>query len=826
MPTQYHSPASMTLLTSVGSRLCAKRHIRDVDGIITTVGYDAERRWIPNCVTVADFPALARLVSNLSGRTHTCVIRGALRDGVDADAAGIPRISNDRGSLRAPFEEVARSWVAFDYDDPADFTRAGQILGSLPNYFHDVQCVVQYTSSHGLPGVRLRVRLWFLLSAPVTSVGWRRICANWSVQPDAALFRAVQPHYTAAPMFQGMDDPVPQRVVLVDGTWPVVDVSSIPEDVRLAVTPPGGVGIMAPVDFAPCNAQIRSAIERILSQRTSGSRHHHAGGVAHELRGLGCDTATALQVIGRVIRAPGGDENAGRDPAPHEIEDWWGEADLAYRNGTLATDNPPLALLFGDEPVPAPTPEQAAANAGANQAVTDDDTEFVWGEDIRANAVRYLRHYHRGTHIIHWNGVDYTFDGRCWRGLEHSTVLGMRVLRDTTLSVKKANETTAMIRSLRLFENLAPPCLLSSGIALPGHIAFTNGYLNQADVTQQHPVLRPHTDDHFILSTLRVAYDPTAVCPVFDRYLASCFPNDLDSIRLVAQMMGYLMVPDNRFQKMFALTGRPASGKSTLTRVISSILGPESMTSTQLAAASTNFGAASWIGKLACVISEANEGGAGMGDRSREVAPQLVDLLKSITGGDEVQLDRKNLPPFVGRLPLRFLLVCNNMPRLIDQSGAFMRRLVLLHFAQSFEANPDETLDVRLGAELQGIVNFALRGLRDLYTEGKFTTPDSSRAVIESCRRQTSPIRGFCEDCLQVVAGATTPNNEIYEAYRAWCRNAGRHPQNREAVIPQIADTLHCTLVRPRGAEGERLRSLLGARLTPEGVSLRAGGGF
>ena len=208
-----------------------------------------------------------------------------------------------------------------------------------------------------------------------------------------------------------------------------------------------------------------------------------------------------------------------------------------------------------------------------------------------------------------------------------------------------------------------------------------------------------------------------------------------------------------------------------------------------------------------------------MGDAARGVAPQLVDLLKAVTGEDEVQLDRKGLPPFVGKLPLRFLIVCNTMPRLIDQSGAFMRRMVLLNFQQSFEANPDETLDARLAQELPGIVNFALRGLKDLYTERRFTQPDSGRAVLETCRRQTSPIRAFCEDCLEPAEAPTPPvkTTEVYDAYRAWCAHAGRQPINRESFIPLVADHLRTTVARSRVGGDARSRVLLGFKLSLEG---------
>ena len=105
----------------------------------------------------------------------------------------------------------------------------------LPDPFPEAACVVQATSGCGFkPG--LRYRLWFVLSRALHG----REIEAWCARPelDPATLRDVEPIYTARPIIEGVPDPVPQRIVLLDGLSEVVEV---PE--RLPTTPrPGTLG--------------------------------------------------------------------------------------------------------------------------------------------------------------------------------------------------------------------------------------------------------------------------------------------------------------------------------------------------------------------------------------------------------------------------------------------------------------------------------------------------------------------------------------------------------------------------------------------------------
>lgn len=213
-----HDPHVMTLATARGRRLCKTRH---ADG--RTEDYDAARTLDLATVQAHDLTALAALLHDLAGRRDTCVLRGAILD--QTRARGVRRLLHpDPDTGQAPtLADAARAWLALDVDglplpadaDPHDLYLCGDLARTaLPVAFHDAACVVAATAGHGFKdGARLR--LWFLLDRALSGAECKRWLRDAPV--DMSVFGAVQPIYTAAPLFIGMVDPLPRRLVTLDG---------------------------------------------------------------------------------------------------------------------------------------------------------------------------------------------------------------------------------------------------------------------------------------------------------------------------------------------------------------------------------------------------------------------------------------------------------------------------------------------------------------------------------------------------------------------------------------------------------------------------------
>jgi hypothetical protein len=169
------------------------------------------------------------------------IVRGQIADA--GRVTHVRRLLHPDGSDPASLIDVPRRWLALDVDGlgrPATIAAAnlvacaGIAIAALPAEFHAARCLVQATASHGFkPGLRLR--LWFWLDRPVSSAELKRWLPAGLV--DHAVFSAAQIIYTAAPLFDGARDPLPVRLVRLQGTG-CVTVPELPEPERPRPPPP------------------------------------------------------------------------------------------------------------------------------------------------------------------------------------------------------------------------------------------------------------------------------------------------------------------------------------------------------------------------------------------------------------------------------------------------------------------------------------------------------------------------------------------------------------------------------------------------------------
>lgn len=796
--------ALTTLLSATGAR-CTKIFRRGADGSIAVDTYDFGYLWYPAALEIPNIDALHTALLALSGAPSRCVIRGSLRENVDPEF-GVPRLSN---GPRATFEDTPRHWVAIDVDG---------FQGSLSEFmglftvhfpmFTNVSHVIQRTSSFGVR-TGLNVRLWYYLNLPAKSMYWRQVFSGEAVTRlsiDNSIYKAVHIHYTAAPVFMDdVPDPCVERVSFIPGLFDEVDLLVVPDDLRLAETPAVSGDAIEDVPEIGHPVEIQNALDRIGRQRTDGSGHIHAYAAARELYGLGCPYTQAEPVLTQLIH-----QAHGRTPRPNEVEEMWNDAARAAASGVLRTTNPPGSVIFAEDPPPPASPEVAQATA----AEVQEGENGEWTNDPHVNASRFMRMTLRG--FIHWSARDYELMPQgYWRRFETEDTLSFRASSLSRMKRAKCTELAFALRAQNLREYLDPPCRLSTNQRLDDVMMLRNGYMLLEDVKAGRRVLRPHDPDHFTESVLGCEYDAAATCPRFDRFIQEIFPNDEASRLVVLRMMAYFLLPDVRFQKFFMLTGVSSSGKSTLAKLINVMVGPENVVGiTRMEDLLGDFGLAPLLGKHVIYLPEANTTGSGRN------AAAITNIIKQITGADQVTVNRKNSPQLSVQLPGRIVLTCNQPPEFGDDSGALRRRLVVVRFTQSFEDNPEVGLETVLANERSGILNRLLEVLPGLYdgtATGGFHTPDSAREEQEQVLRDASPIGTFISDCLVPEPRGSISSTELAAVASRWCS------ENNVPLLSAIAIGRVLSR-RPYVRRYNRAgRGFDGVAWSPEGTRLRAG---
>lgn len=322
--------------------------------------------------------------------------------------------------------------------------------------------------------------------------------------------------------------------------------------------------------------------------------------------------------------------------------------------------------------------------------------------------------------------------------------------------------------------------------------------------------LHPPSASYFGLTASTAAFDPDAPEPKhWLTFLGQVFGNDREAHDTLQEIFGYALAADTSQQKIFLVVGPRRGGKGTIARVLTALLGRDSVTAPTLSGLQSNFGLAPLIGKSLAIISDARVGG-----KSDQAV--IAERLLSISGEDSITIDRKYEAAWTGRLPVRFMLLTNELPRIADNSNALAGRFIVLLLQRSFYGCEDHGLAARLATETTGILNWALVGYRRLRERGHFKQPASANEALEELEALGSPIKAYLRERCSVGPGKSIQVELLYQDWRMWCATHGRdQPGTSQAFGAALRTAIPgLQMARPRQGE-ERVRRYKGVDLAP-----------
>lgn len=156
------------------------------------------------------------------------------------------------------------------------------------------------------------------------------------------------------------------------------------------------------------------------------------------------------------------------------------------------------------------------------------------------------------------------------------------------------------------------------------------------------------------------------------------FPDDPVAVDLLLTWFGYSMTTNNCQQKFVFMHGATGAGKGSTSQLLCRILGDNNYTNTEYSVLDGGFKLGALHDKLVVVIEEC-------GGSSREHMRRL-ELLKKITGGERLQVERKYQHPFDDMIVGKFILQSNSAPKYEDDGGAVSERMIALGFEKSYRS--------------------------------------------------------------------------------------------------------------------------------------------
>ena len=173
-----------------------------------------------------------------------------------------------------------------------------------------------------------------------------------------------------------------------------------------------------------------------------------------------------------------------------------------------------------------------------------------------------------------------------------------------------------------------------------------------------------------------------------------------------------------------------------------------------------------------------------------------------------------NREQWSGKLPSRFLILSNELPRLGDASAAIAGRFITLLLTESWLGREDPTLEPELHQELTGILNWSLDGLTRLAEQGRFTRPKSTEVAFTALQDLASPVGAFVRDCCWLRdPDAEIEVDALWQAWRAWAEENGHGKGGTKQVFGRDLKALVPRLKRTRPGDEERVYRYQGIRL-------------
>lgn len=418
--------------------------------------------------------------------------------------------------------------------------------------------------------------------------------------------------------------------------------------------------------------------------------------------------------------------------------------------------------------------------------------------------------------IVYFEQNFYRYNGKCYEILDKDGMIALvhpflkrLIICDKMgnspykISNANMNDILLNIRAECHVASRETPFFFSNGESDPKKVICLNNGL----FDWESDLLLSHTDNFFNLNCLNFDYDPKATCPLWHQTLYRCLGGNRKAVTpeqanvfkqtasknatLLQQWLGYSLTSEFRFQAFMLLVGLPGSGKSTILNTFQKLVGPKNYCSFSFASLGAEFGLEFMVGKNVAFAQDAHFSNS-FGNNHVLV----LQRLKSITGGDPVEINRKSKSYLSKTLPTKLTFSVNEIPRLNDKANALERRLLAVEFPEKIEKqNINRFLEEDLVAELPGIFNWAINGLYFLLESKGFI--EMSDTLKEEFKLANNPIYEFLEEYYWIAPnipkdsqyedrfGTGVPSvacDEVYNLWKEWAETNGLKPGSKSGL--------------------------------------------
>lgn len=270
--------------------------------------------------------------------------------------------------------------------------------------------------------------------------------------------------------------------------------------------------------------------------------------------------------------------------------------------------------------------------------------------------------------------------------------------------------------------------------------------------------------------------------PLFDGVLSRASRGDEDLAAYLWRSFGYILTGSCREEAFFFYHGSAASGKSTLTNVLATIMGTYARScKPSMFEESKHEGHPTELAELAgarlAYASESSEGARFNESR-----------IKWLTGGDTISARFMRADNFTFKPTHKIIIHGNHMPSLKSSDEAMRRRIHLIEFPGSIpESQRDSNLKEKLIAEYPAILHRMIQGCLDWQANGLRKPAHVERATDEYMQAEDT-LGAWLDDCCELASAGRANGADAYRSFKRWSEQAGEYVPSQKRFTQKLVD--------------------------------------
>jgi putative DNA primase/helicase len=303
--------------------------------------------------------------------------------------------------------------------------------------------------------------------------------------------------------------------------------------------------------------------------------------------------------------------------------------------------------------------------------------------------------------------------------------------------------------------------------------------------------LREHRREDLITKLCPVIYDPSAKCDRWLSFLNEIFPAQPEYINFLQRSVGYCLTGDTEEQCFWMLIGVGKNGKSKFMEAIKFLLGDYAVSTsmdtftakrTESNAVNPRDGMANLVGARLVWASESDEG-----KRLSEAA------IKAMTGGENIRTAKIYQDDFEFKPTFKIWLSTNHELGIRGNDDGIWRRPRRINFDVVVPAaQRDLQLGAKLQAEMSGIFNWALAGLKSYQTIGGLKPPKAVEDATEAYRRSQSLVERFIDERCTRARDKESEATALYGEFRRWSEAVGETALSQKRFGAEMKKLFPC----------------------------------